>query len=464
MPTFQYEAIRSNGESVSGFVFGSSLDRAMSDLLQRGLDVRSIGVAQSSADPLAGAVPTPAPTYQEQPYEQSTEYASDYVIDGRGVKVATGADATKSVAEGITSYEGHMGYVSGPSTEQRSYMATSVIGPLVGKVGLGQLSFFFNQLGTMLKAGVPMVQSLDTLAKQSRDPRFSKILREIRGHTESGRPMTAGLQRYPEVFTPVMVSIIRAGEEGGFLDQSLFTVAKYVEDEIEIRNLYRRVTFYPKLLLVASIVIILATNAILSVVKPGATGLSSPLTKVGTWIILTPLLIGLFLFLRVGLANFRVKYFWDMFVSLIPYLGTTVRQMAMAKFGRAFGALYKSGVPIPRVIQLSADSCGNEYLRSRLYPAGTRLEGGATITETLKSTGALSPIVIDMLSTGERTGELDQMLNKMADYYHDEAKTRSVQLGHVVGVVVLLCVAAYIGYIVITFWSSYGSRITDIAG
>lgn len=469
MPTFQYEATRSDGEAISGFVFGNSLDRAMTDLLQRGLDVRSIAVAQNSADPLAAA--TPEPVYQETeqsgaPYssEYTNEHASDYVIDGRGVKVAMGADATKSVAEGISSYEGHTGFQTGPDTGQRSYMATSVVGPLVGKVGLGQLAFFFNQLGTMLKAGVPMVQSLDTLAKQSRDPRFSKILREIRGHTESGRPMTAGLQRYPEVFSPVMISIIRAGEEGGFLDKALFTVAQYTEDEIELRNMYRRATFYPKLLVVASMVIIIATNTILSVIKPGATGLSSPLTTVATWIILTPIIIGLFLFFRVGLANHKVKYMWDMFVSMIPYIGTTIRQMAMAKFGRAFGALYKSGVPIPRVIQLSADSCGNEYMRARLHPAGSRLEGGSTITETLRSTGALSPIVIDMLATGEQTGELDNMLNKMSDYYHDEAKTRSVQMGHVVGVFVLLCVAVYIGYIVISFWSSYGSRVTDVIG
>ena len=89
------------------------------------------------------------------------------------------------------------------------------------------------------------------------------------------------------------------------------------------------------------------------------------------------------------------------------------------------------------------------------------LEGGAGITETLKSTGALSPIVIDMLSTGERTGNLDHMLNKMSDYYQDEAKTRSVQLGQFTGVAVLLFAAIYIGYIIITFYQNYGSQVTN---
>ena len=133
----------------------------------------------------------------------------------------------------------------------------------------------------------------------------------------------------------------------------------------------------------------------------------------------------------------------------------------MAKFGRAFGALYRAGVPLPNVVKLSADSCGNEYMRAKLYPASKVLEGGAGITETLKSTGALSPIVIDMLSTGEQTGNLDQMLNKMSDYYQDEAKTRSIQLGHFMGVLAFLVVAIYIGYIIVTFYENMGNTFNN---
>ena len=464
MPTFQYQALRSDGESINGFVFGSTLDSAMGDLLNRGLNVQSIGVAVTANDPLAGMAPPvqKAPTV-EVPREESptipTEYASDYVIDGRGVKVASNISAADSVGEGVESYAGHSGYASGPPTEQRSYVATSVLGPVVGKVSLSTLAFFFNQLGTMLRAGVPMVQSLDTLSKQTSDPRFQHVVREMKGHVEAGRPMTTGMQRYPEIFTPVMLSIIRVGEEGGFLDESLFTVAKYTEDEIELRNLYRRVTLYPKLLICASMLIIFGTNLILGAIAPGAKGLSSPLTNLSTWLILGPVIVGMFLFFRVGLANFRIKYNWDMFISYIPYIGGTVRQTSMAKFGRAFGALYQAGVPLPKIVTLAADACGNEYMRAKLYPASKVLEGGAGITETLKSTGALSPIVINMLSTGEQTGNLDQMLNKMSDYYQDEAKTRSIQLGTFMGVLAFLVVAVYIGFIVISTYKGMGDQI-----
>jgi type IV pilus assembly protein PilC/MSHA biogenesis protein MshG len=461
MPTFQYQALKSDGETITGFVFGSSLDTAMGDLVKRGLNVQSIGIATTANDPLR--VPGPPPR-QEAPQPQAArpiEYASDYVIDGRGVKVESSFSAADSVGEGVESYAGHSGYIAGPPTDQRSYMATSVLGPVVGKVALSTLAFFFNQLGTMLRAGVPMVQSLDTLSTQTRDPRFKHVVQEMKGHVEAGRPMTAGMQRYPEVFTPVMLSIIRTGEEGGFLDESLFTVAKYTEDEIELRNLYRRVTIYPKLLVVASILIIGGTNLIIGAIAPNGQKLSSPLTNITTWFFLTPLIVGLFLFFRVGLANFRIKYSWDAFTSFIPFIGGTIRQTSMAKFGRAFGALYRAGVPLPNVVKLSADSCGNEYMRAKLYPASKVLESGAGITETLKSTGALSPIVIDMLSTGEQTGNLDQMLNKMSDYYQDEAKTRSVQLGHFMGVLAFLIVAIYIGYIVVTFYQNMGNTFNN---
>lgn len=462
MPTFQYQALRQDGESINGFVFGTSLDAAMGDLLKRGLNVQSIGVAATANDPL-GAVAPPPPqpaALQEQP-KNPIDYASDYVVDGRGVRIENSVSAANSVGAGVEQYAGHSGYSEGPPTEQRSYMSTSVLGPVIGKVALSTLAFFFSQLGTMLRAGVPMVQSLDTLGKQTRDPRFQHVVQEMKGHVEAGRPMTAGMQRYPEVFTPVMLSIIRTGEEGGFLDESLFTVAKYTEDEIELRNLYRRVTIYPKLLIGASILIIGGTNLIIGAIAPGGKTLSSPLTNISTWFILVPLMIGLFLFFRVGLANFRIKYNWDMFISYIPFIGGTVRQTSMAKFGRAFGALYQAGVPLPQVVKLSADSCGNEYMRAKLYPASKVLESGAGITETLRSTGALSPIVIDMLSTGEQTGNLDQMLNKMSDYYQDEAKTRSIQLGHFMGVLAFLVVAIYIAYIVVTFYQGMGTTLND---
>ena len=427
MPTLEYQAQSQDGSTVKGLAVGPSLDQVLNDLGRKGMQVTQIGVAVNPHDPLASVQAA-----QQVPQVQEPMSQHQY-----------------SVPQGTV--------IEGPSAAPRTYMETSVVGPLVGKVGLTHLAFFFRQLATMLEAGVPYVQCLDTLANQSRSPKLAQVLREFRGHVEAGRPISAGMQRYPEVFSPVMISLVRAGEEGGFLDRALEIVADYLDQEIRLRNLYRRVTFYPKLQVVASVAIILAANAILASLKT-STRLWSPLTTPSTWIWLGPLIIGIFLFLRLGLANPQIKHTWDLFASNLPYIGNTMRQLAMARFGRAFGALYRGGVSVPQSLKLSADSCGNEWLRSLMYPAISRLEAGESIGKTFRQTGAFSPIVLDMVDTGERTGNLDQMLGKMADFYEDESATRSTQTALVIGVLLGLLVAAYVLLILMNFWGGYGAQ------
>ncbi|MFZ4507825.1 MAG: type II secretion system F family protein [Fimbriimonas sp.] len=417
MPTYEYRGQNEQGQPERGLIFGTSLEAVTQGLEGKGLKVMEIALAQSLGDPLqAAAPPEAAPTPEESNEKPKSELE--------------------------------------PPLGQRSYMATSVWGPLVGQVPLKELAHFFRQLSTMLNAGVPIVSAFDTMTRQARSPKLKAILAETRTTVEAGRFISDTYQRYPEVFSPVIISLLRAGEEGGFLVDALSRIADYLDREIELRNLFKRVTFYPKLQVGASILIILGTNAILASMGKEA-GLSSPLTEVTTWLWLGPLIVGTFLFFRVGLANPRIKYNWDLFLVHIPYIGQTAIQLSMAKFGRAFGALYAGGVSIPRCLELGADSCGNEFLRAKMHTATRKLQEGEDISPTLRSTGAFSPIVLDMIDTGERTGNLDDMLNRVAKFYEDEAGTRSTQTAQVTGVFIFLCVAVYIGFIVVQFWSGY---------
>ncbi len=428
MPTFEYQAQRADGSIENGLVEGPTLDGAAMDLASKGLRVTQIGFHSPQMAPIA------------------TQGTSPYSYGGE-------RSAAEPTARRFD-----------PAPPERTYVETSVMGPLVGRVPLEQIGFFFRQLSTMLRAGVGIVQSLNTLANQARDPRLATILREVAGSVEAGRPMTSVLQRYPEVFTPVMVSVVKAGEEGGFMDQSLATVADYIDQEIELRSLYRRATFWPKLELVASILIIVTANAIIDGINPSAEHLKSPLTTLTTWYVLGPLALAVYLFLRVGLANPDMKAKWDQFIANVPFLGNTLRQIAMARFGRAFGALYAAGVPLQRALLLAADACGNEYLRGKMYPAYRQLQAGQGVTETLESTQAFSPIVMDMIRTGETTGNLDQMLTRSSDFYIEEAKVRQHQLGMVVGLFLSLVVAIYIGYVVINFYLSHFAGIGSGGG
>jgi type IV pilus assembly protein PilC/MSHA biogenesis protein MshG len=249
--------------------------------------------------------------------------------------------------------------------------------------------------------------------------------------------------------------MLRAGEEGGFTDTACLDIANYLQRDIEQRNLIRRETAYPKLVIIMAIVIIGAANLFISSVAPGGRQIVSPLTEISTWYVLGPLLIALFLYIRIGLHNPTVRHFHDTFVLSLPFLGGMAKGWAMARFGRAFGALYRSGVPLQRGLRLAADACGNEVIRARIYPASAKLEQGAGIAETMAETRAFDPVVVDMASTGETTGNLDQMLTKVAEYYEDEGSVKAKQFGHVVGVLALLAVAAYVLYLMFSFYSGY---------
>ncbi len=428
MPTFEYQALNPAGERISGTVLGPTMEQALGSLSKDGLQVERIHQSVLAGDPLS----QPEPKKIERPAAPAAQPPPP--------KVA-------------------------PPVVSRNYFATSVAGPLVGKVPLSSLSFFYRQFGTMLDAGVPIVQALDTLSRQGRSPKLGRVVAELKGHVEAGREVSAGMQRYPEVFPPLALSMIRAGEEGGFLVQSYKLLAEYTEQEIALRNLIRRLTFYPKLVVVASIFIILGANGVIAYFGKSG-GLASPLTSPATWVILGPVLVGIFLFFRVGLANPRVKYNWDLFVLKLPFgVGRTVKEFAMSKFGRALSALYKGGVPVHRAISLAGDACGNEYLRSKIAPAGKVLESGAGITETLRSTAAFNPIVMDMVATGETTGNLDQMLGRMSDFYEDDAKTRAEQIAHVFGVVCLIAVGIYVLLcILIPAYSGYAGAAVGAGG
>ncbi|MCA1997050.1 MAG: type II secretion system F family protein [Armatimonadetes bacterium] len=351
-----------------------------------------------------------------------------------------------------------------PPLEPRSGWVTSLFGPLFGQVGPPHLMFFFRQLASMLGAGVGMVQSLETLARQTRQPKLRRILFELRDHAEAGRPISAGMQRYPEVFSPLMLSLVRAGEEGGMLERSLADLARYLEAEIALRRMISRETAYPKVVVAASVLIVIGANLIIGAVAgPSAPfRLQNPLAEASTWMVLGPVLVALFLFLRVGLQNLRIKRAWDLILSVLPGFAGTVRGFATAKFGRALGALYRGGVPLHRAMLLAADACGNEYIRSRIYPAAERLQQGGMVSDVLIEAGVFSPVVLDMVRTGESTGNMDQMLLKLAEYYEDEASTMAKRNAVLFGVLAFLLVAAFIGYLVFSFYSGYASYLQSI--
>lgn len=400
MPIFEYAGTDAQGNPVQGTAVGLTLESVANDLSRRGVLVDILKVASAPGDPLqshsgaAQAPPLTAPT---------------------------------------------------PFTSTRNVWQ---------EVRLEHLHFFFRQLYAMMNAGVNPVAALQTLSTQTQNSRLSSALLDMRAQAQAGKGLACGMERHGDVFSPLMIAIVRAGETGGFTVEALRMIADYIEREIRLRRRIRRATFYPKLVILASIVIIVLTNLILGAI--GAPGrLSSPLTSPSTWIVLGPALILLVLFFRFPAKRREVKAAIQALVLRLPWFSGISHGFAMAKFGRAFGALYRAGVPMPQALYMAADACGNEAVRERIYPAADSLKAGLGITEAFRRTGAFTPIALDMAAAGEATGSMDQTLTKLAEYYEEEGSVRSEQSATVLGVVAFLVVAVYVAFVVYNFYSSY---------
>ncbi len=434
MPSFEYEATTPEGQRVRNVAFGQNLQDVVESLIAQGMVITHIRDAYSQHDVVKNAEPAPS-------------------VDPMIKQVQSEAPARKIETPAATSTR------PAPNLNQRNTFLTNIFGPIFLKAPLKDMSFFFRQLGTMIEAGVPLVQATDTLASQSTNPKLKGVLNEVRNAVDSGYPISAVLQRYPEMFSPLVISLLRAGEEGGFLAPACLQISDYLNHDLEIKNMYRRETFLPKMYLGICILIVGAANLILGSLN--APGLNAPLNNIAVWYFIIPIALGIFLFFTVGTSFYGIRLAWDRFKLRIPYVGKTSHHFAMSKFGRAFGALHKGGVPITKSVHLAADASGNEHIRGSIYPAMNRIQEGEPISQTLADTGVFSPIVLNMMSTGETTGNLDGMLIKAAEYYEDEGKVRARQMAVVIGVLVLLAVLIYIGYIVISFWMSYSQGMQN---
>ena len=177
---------------------------------------------------------------------------------------------------------------------------------------------------------------------------------------------------------------------------------------------------------------------------------------------LTILAVG-WVVVRLGKRQASVMSIWDGVIHAIPFVGETFHGFAMAKFGRAFGALNTAGVPLSQVAKLSADASGNEWVRGKIYPCIPLLDSGESISDVFQRSGAFSPMVIDMLRSGEMTGNIEDMLVKVSELYEDEGSTKARQMALLLGIVVFLGVAVFIVlFIILPFYMGYAQGQTTI--
>lgn len=342
-----------------------------------------------------------------------------------------------------------------------SFRAPSVGRSMGGRLSVYALAPFFRQFAVLYRAAVPMQSAFETLEKQTQNSRLRAVLRQMQMDVLSGMGLSKSMARHAPAFSRLEMSMIRAGEEGGFLEKSLFYVADYLDQEIELRRLLRSVLFWPVLVLVFAIMIPPLTNFIIHSMT-GKSGLGVGggfLNDTQLWLVSVVSLVFLVVAFRVAMQSAAFRLGWDHVRIRIPFIGKTVHMLMMARFGRALGALYRGGVPFSSALVLAADATGSELIRERVYVAARKIEEGSSVASALEQSGVFNPMVLAMVRTGENTGEVDQMLENVAEFSEEEAKVRTKQAGMVFGVGVFLLVAAYVLVIVLQFYGGYAANI-----
>jgi len=338
----------------------------------------------------------------------------------------------------------------------------AIIKPLFFRVRLRDKMVMFRELATMVGAGMSIVRSLDILASNTRSARLKQVLTEIQPPIENGRPLSDQLARYPTVFTEMEVALVRAGERGGLLESMLRELADYLEYEMELRHTISRETFYPKAVVVVGLLVL----GVLSYVARtfagpagGASGFAGPLLVGALWTIGG--LAAAFLLMRILLQRPGFAKLWDYVKLAIPIIGPNVKKLAVSKAARALSALYRAGVTISEAVGPSGRASGNQVISEAFERCAPELQRGGKLSTALAAQNLMPNMVLQMIGTGEETGDLDGMLGKVSEYYEDEAKTAIHQMCVAILPISIILLALVVLYMLVQFYTGYFGSIMN---
>ncbi len=345
-----------------------------------------------------------------------------------------------------------------PSAARAEGFKRRVLAPIFYPVSSKHRALFFSSLRALMSAGMGVSEAMSTLSKRTQNRILAHAAAEMAEEAIRGRPMTSVMGKYPSAFTPAALAVMQAGEESGLLEQTAHRLATYFDKSFEIEQAYRWHTFYPKVLLIALVLIPTAPTLVLG--------------SFGSWLslILTrslPILLGVGLVWygwRVLMQIPAVKRALDAVKLRLPWFGSLSRRISTARWARALAMLLAAGVPVHRSLIAAASATGNAAMEDALVQEAGGVMEGKTVSEVLTATGHLPEMALDMLATAERAGSIEDALEKVADYYESETDVGGKQTAIAAGIFFYLLVALAIGFVVISFWTGYFGQYSDVLG
>jgi len=343
------------------------------------------------------------------------------------------------------------------------------------RVGLRDLVVFSRQFATMIDAGLSVVKCLDILQKQTRNPKMKEVIGEVKRDVAGGMSLTEAIQKHPRIFSPLYVNMMRSAEAGGILDQVLNRLSGFLEKEQETRNKIKSAMMYPTVVFCFATLMLLG---LLFFVLPKfkgifeTMGLDLPLTtKVmlnssmymkNYWYIYLVVIAGSVVLFKVFGRTERGKYAIDAAKLRVPIFGDLILKTAVSRFARTFGTLITSGVPVLRALDIVSETAGNRVISDVVVRARQSIKEGEKISTPLFGSKIFPVMVTQMIAIGEETGRLDQMLDKVSNFYDDEVDNTLKGLTSLIEPLMIVGLGLIVGFIAVSVISPIYSLVGSL--
>lgn len=339
------------------------------------------------------------------------------------------------------------------------------------------IALFTRQFAVMIDSGLPLVQCLRILGMQQEKATFQHVLLQVQKDVESGMSLADAMQKHPRVFDVLYVNMVQAGEAGGILDVILKRLSAYMEKIVKLKSSIKSALVYPSVVIsVAFVAVFLLLWLVIPTFASLFTGMGVDLpmlTRIVMWMSNFIAKYAIFIFILVGATIYGLKKWYetdggrhviDTGILKLPVVGILLQKIAIARFTKTLSTLISSGIPILEGLEITGRAAGNVVYEDTLKKVRKEVEAGKSLSQPMEESGKFPTMVIQMVSVGEQTGQLDSMMDRVATFYEDEVDRSVANLMALLEPILLVFLGATIGTIVVAMYLPMFTLISKLAG
>ena len=352
-----------------------------------------------------------------------------------------------------------------PTTIKKKGGESALFGPKVHKITTKDVVIFTRQFSTMVDAGLPLVQCLDILGKQSDNPTFGETILKVKSNIEVGNNLSESLKKFPKIWDSLYCNLVEAGEVGGILDIILRRLAAYIEKAEALKKKVKSAMVYPGAIMTVAFVVVaflmvFVIPSFAAVFAGGGQELPGPTQIVmnvsdffrDQWYVMIGGVVAFIFVFKQVYATERGNIEIDRISLKLPVVGVLIQKVSVAKFSRTLGTLISSGVPLIEALDICARTSGNKIVEIAVFKTIAAIKEGETIAAPLSRESVFPPMVIQMIDVGESSGALDKMLSKIADFYDEEVDAAVEGLTSLMEPMLMVFLGCIVGFIVVAMY------------